>query len=398
MHIVVNVNSTDHFTTDDLMNHKQIVSHEAEPEFFSDELLPDSLKWVETALVEKTEVSIPADFDTNFSQNARRGGKNPRFKDIQRSIQNFGYKLKHVAIAVFRDENGILWYINGRTRVQILDLAGFKNLIVNIYEAREGFTTDQILSDLSIFACSCNAYTDPSGDLQLEDVYREICHAIDKGWLGDYFNLTDNERLEAIGQRIASICGDGIFTDVKRSSLQFRIHNQYNPDCKILSWSLPTEHKAWMLKNNYVDVPPVYKDKAKNSLSKLGIKWIVVSSSTGDKSFMSAVESAVDNPDYKIRVVMHTGTITDYDVEEGYRNKVSAFRDFWSKRLLQLGAALFHGETASQHRVCLWGAIPAIESLHDLTKIVKFVGSTPIHPTGVIQLEEWRENKVSNVS
>ena len=106
MHIVVNVNSTDRFSNDDLLNHKKIVSHEAEPEFFSDELLPDSLKWVETTLVEKTEVSIPADFDTNFTQNARRGGKNPKFKDIQRSIQNFGYKLKHVAIAVFRDEDG----------------------------------------------------------------------------------------------------------------------------------------------------------------------------------------------------------------------------------------------------------------------------------------------------
>ena len=388
MHIVVNIDSTNRFSDEDLQIHKKIVSHEAEPEFFSDELLPDSLKWVETILVEMKEVGVPSKYKTNFTQNARRGGKNPKFKDIQRSIHNFGYKLKHVAIALYRDADGKLWYINGYTRVQILDLAGFENIPVNIYEAKAGFTKDQILSDLSIFACSCNAHNDPAGDLQVEDVYREVCHAIDSGWLGDYFNLTDNEKLSAIGQRIDSICGDGIFTAVKRSSLQFRIHNQYNPDCKIYSWSIHSEAKDFLRNHKYVDVAPVYKDKAQKNLKTFGIKWIVVSSSTGDRSFMSAVEMAVNNPDYKVRVVMHTGTITDFDVEEGYRNRVRAFRDFWANRLLQLGAALFHGEIASQHRVCLWGALPAIESLHDLDKIVKFVGSTPIHPTGVVQLYE----------
>ena len=74
-----------------------------------------------------------------------------------------------------------------------------------------------------------------------------------------------------------------------------------------------------MHEHTYVDVAPIYKDKAKKNLAKFGIKWIVVSASTGDKSFMSAVEMAVENPDYKVRVVMHTGTITDFDVEEVYK-------------------------------------------------------------------------------
>ena len=51
-----------------------------------------------------------------------------------------------------------------------------------------GGISEEVLDDLSQFGLLANSHSDPQGDLQLEDVYLEVCNAIARGWIKDDVN------------------------------------------------------------------------------------------------------------------------------------------------------------------------------------------------------------------
>ena len=102
-----------------------------------------------------------------------------------------------------------------------------------------------------------NSYSDPSGDLQIEDVYREVCLAIDKGWCA-LTNIPGKEAddIAAIRERVDLVCGKGCFTPTKREQLVFRIYNTNNPQFVVKSWSSSGETAIWMKNNNIRTISP----------------------------------------------------------------------------------------------------------------------------------------------
>jgi len=375
--IIVDVNSTNKFTEENLETYKKLIVPEAYPWLFGEDLIPTLKVFSSEAIVNIDDVNW---LDTNTTQTARNGGKNPKIKEIARDVASYGFKLTNPAIALFRRKNGQLFPLNGRTRKEILvSNHGFTNLIVIIYEAVDGATEDEIQNACSAFGLLANSYSDPSGDLQLEDVFREVQLAIKNGWVSFSGEDADrNEDLSSIRKRVDLVCGKGCFTPTKREQLVYRIYNTNNPQYVVKSWSSAGETSLWMKKNNIKTIEP--KD------GKRGIKYICLSSETGEKSLIAAAKEAFKYSDYDIRVIIHTGTLTGFDLEENYMSKINKFRDFWDATLVKLSYGFFGKSNPKNKPITLYAVLPALSSIHNLEKLVKIV--TPDLENNMTGLEQ----------
>mgnify|MGYP003111034188 FL=1 len=361
MSIIVDVNATNVFTEENLETYKKLIVPEAYPWLFGEDLLPSLKVANDAALVNISDVNWQGVLG---EQTARNGGKNPKLKDIARDILSFGFKLGNPAVCLLRRKNGELVPLNGRTRYEILmSNHGFTNIIAIIYEAVDGASDDDVQNDCSAFGLLSNSYSDPSGDLQLEDVFHEVSLAIVKGWVVlNKISGREIEDIDAIRARVDLVCGKGCFTPTKREQLVYRILNTNNPSYSVLSWTSPGLAKTWMIENNIINVGPIN--------GRRGIKYVVLSAETGEKSLIAAAKYAADHPDYDIRVIIHTGTLTGFDLEENYLNKVQKFRDFWDATLSKVSYAFFGGANPKKIPVSLYAVLPALSSMHNLNKLV----------------------------
>lgn len=377
MSIIVDVNATNAFNEKNLETYKKLIVPEAYPWLFGEELLPALKVANPAALVDISDVNWG---ETLTTQTARVGGKNPKMKEIARDIASFGYKLVNPAICLFRKKNGELVPLNGRTRYEILmKNHKFTNIIAIIYEAADDASDDEVENACSAFGLLANSYSDPSGDLQLEDVFREVSLAIRKGWCV-LPNIPGKEAddIAAIRERVDLVCGKGCFTPTKRDALVYRILNTNNPQFVVKSWSSPGLANVWLNENKFINIGPFN--------GRRGIKYVCLSSETAEKSLLAAARFAYEYSDYDIRVVIHTGTLTGYDLVDNYYTKVRGFRDFWDSRLGMLSYAFFGGAKPKKNTVTLYGALPALSSIHNLNKLVKFVA--PTLENGMSDLEQ----------
>ena len=119
--VIVDVNSTNKFTKVDLETYKRLIVEEVYPHLFGEDL-PKALRVrVKAQLIDIVDVNWRSSLT---KQAARRGGKNPKIKQIARSIRDNGFKLMYCGICLFRKPNGELVPMNGRTRYEIL----YKNI------------------------------------------------------------------------------------------------------------------------------------------------------------------------------------------------------------------------------------------------------------------------------
>ena len=377
LNIIVDVNSTNKFTEENLETYKKLIVPEAYPWLFGEDLIPTLKVFSSEAIVNIDDVNWQ---DSNTQQTARNGGKNPKIKEIARDVASYGFKLTNPAIALFRRKNGQLFPLNGRTRKEILvSNHGFTNLIVIIYEAADDATEDEVKYACSAFGLLANSYSDPSGDLQLEDVFREVQLAIKNGWVSFSGEDADfNEDLVSIRRRVDLVCGKGCFTSTKRDQLVYRIYNTNNPQYIVKSWSSAGETALWMKKYNIKTIEP--KD------GKRGIKYICLSAETGEKSLIAAAKYAFQYSDYDIRVIIHTGTLTGFDLEENYMSKINKFRDFWDATLVKLSYGFFGKSNPKKKPITLYAVLPALSSIHNLEKLVKIV--TPTLENNMTGLEQ----------
>ena len=367
--VFVNEHQVTRFSDLNLSTYCKLQLIDAYPHLYGDRL-PAGLVYVESSTVDENSVDWGGQY-AKYHQINRAGGGNIKYGEISQDIENYGFKLRHPAIAVFRTPTGKLIPMNGRTRYKILDGLDMKNLIVDVYEASstllnkngdyKGDKEEQIvLNSISKFGLMANAENDPSGDLTLEDVYREGCLAIEYGWIRQTF--------DDIKERVNEVCGTGMFTDHKRQTVALRIFNTYNPQETVLFWTFP-DVERWLKRNKFLQIKPVYNGAI---LKNRGIMYYPVSSSTVAKGLFQVTKVASENPDYDIRVIVHTGTLTGFDLPDNFETRVESFKITWDLRLLQLSKIFFGGATVQKQRVVLYGIVPALSSTHNLEKLIRF--------------------------
>jgi hypothetical protein len=347
--IVVDVSIQSKFTEQDLDTSKHLVVEDSYPQFYGEDL-PESFKYVGRFIVDVDDIDWENKYEN--AQIARAGGGNPKHKEIKQDIREYGFKLKHPPIALRRLRNGKLVPLNGRTRKMILTELGVKNLIVDIYEKEEDYSWNQFEDDSSQFGLMANAEHDPAGNLTLEDVYHECILAIQKGWITK--DITD------INGRVNRMCGKGKFTKAKRDEITFRVYNHYrdSEEMSVLSWKSATSIRTWLDTKKYIG-----NDK---------VIYYPVSHSTPSKGITGAAKMAFDNPGKEIRVVVHTSILTAFDIERCYVNRVKDFVIEWENILQKISSGYFNGKVRTNSPIKLYGALPAVSTLHGLDKIVDF--------------------------
>ena len=377
--IEVDVFKNKRFTEKDLDTYKRLIVKEAYPWLYGKRLPPSLRVCIDAKIVDVDSVNWQSILT---GQESRAGGKNPEFDAVRIDIRDNGFKLYEPAICLFETPEGELVPLNGRTRFEILvQRHGFKNIIAIIYKGRNGYTKKEIDSDCSIFGVSSNSNHNPAGKTRVDVVFREVNLAITRGWI----NLVGDTQqdLSTIRERVDKLCGTGILPPTVRDNLIHRILNNHDPQFTVKSWSTPGISDNWLTDHSYVTVKP--KKNRNGRVIKKGIMYVCYSSQTGGKTFTDVAKIAFKYPQYEIRLVIHTGTLTGFNLELCYYTRIDEFRTFWINAIRWISNSFFGDCDDSDNRVVLYGALPALESIHDLDKIVKFVDKTPENPHGLTQ-------------
>ena len=374
MNISVDLKQEKAFTKKHLETYLTLNPKERTPWLYGEDL-PKTFELVndneQAALYDFDEVNwTPKGKDT---QGARVGGKNKKYKEIALSIDTNGFKLDKPGLALLQLPNGEKVPLNGRTRREIItrNFKRIPNFIGILFKIKDEYVENgsykpEALSDISIFGVTANTYTDPAGLTTKDTVFNEVCYAIDEKWIPNAF--------KHIQSRVDKLCGKGIFAEKTRQELAHRIHNQYSSTDMILPWDAHRV-KDWRVKNNLLDITWDKPRKiGKNYYD--GIKYVVVSSETLEKSVGTVARTAKDFPTYLIRVIIHTGVLRGYDVKDNFLTKINDFKSAWQLHLSSLAFAFFNAQPALvgvENRICLYGCLPALQKYHDLEKVIKFV-------------------------
>ena len=344
MQTIIDVNSTNYFTEQNLKDYKSLVNPNAFPELYGIDL-PKQLKYSGDYIVELDDIT-----QSGGIQGGRAGGANPKFKEMNRGIKRNGFKLKYPAIALFITEEGKIIVITGNTRLEILKKLNFKNCIASIYKASEGYTVDEVEDAVSRSGIRFNTIHDDASPTGMDDVKVEVEKAITKGWIG--------KTISDIQKRVDEICGNGVFTDRTRSNLVYEIFSNFNPSQTVKSWINSSVTKEWVLSKNFVNGN--------------GVRYVTYTTQNHAKVFLSIMETAYNYPNDEIRILLHTGTLEGFDLERCWIERVEAFKDFYQRILLQTSSVYFNNTSPVQNRVKLYGVLPSLSSMHDLDKLVFF--------------------------
>lgn len=379
---IVDLNKVKTFTQD----HLDIVKEAYEdhwikfyPELFGDKL-PDAIRFSHFELVPNI---------LKYGAQAHRiGGRNAKYKDVQQNIERNGFKLKYPPISIFRwsfDDGGDE-VITGNTRGEILSTANVTNIIAAIYVRNPGFSDNQVRDALNICGQRFNAIHDPAAPLTKQDVKRAVMASI---------TLFQNSGGEAgipatipeIEKRIDLLCGEGIFQPKTRSELTYEVYNTYNPHDIVISWTEARNAKyrisSFMAANKFVDT-----DK---------VKYLYTTFETPSKAFTRACKVAADNPNSEVRILVHTSTLSGYDLERTYKNRIRQFVSQFNQIVSEVSGASDKG--AKFNRLKIYAALPALGSHHniDIPFYINTKKSTVYQKDDLVQPFDLVEDDVSTL-
>ena len=319
-------------------------------------------------LIEMSDVQNGSTF--GMTQQDRLRGVNNEFNAINISIYNNGYKFLHPAIAVYwepKSTHGKYEIITGRSRCDSLMGYHFQNLPVTVYERVPGSTDAEVRSELSVCGQSFQIH-DPAGKPATDDIFAEVCRAIDNGWIG--------KDREDIRERIASCCGNGVFTSDTRDKLLSRVENTYNPDQRVISWGVRQglkSPKKWVQEEGYAELET---DK---------VKYHIYTTENFPKTWASIQSKLTKGKEN--RILVHTGTLnSSLDLAECFRDRVETFKKNYTEMVESVGVN-YYAKTNGQYdekgvgnglrygNTVLYGVLPCLSSIHDLSKIIHFDAS-----------------------
>jgi hypothetical protein len=294
-------------------------------------------------------------------QKYRAGGRtrNSKLLDIKQNIERNGYKLKYPAMAWFQWSPTDFEVITGNSRGEVTSGTPFNmpNGIIAVFKGKEGYTKAQVQDAIEMCGIRFNSIHDPAEPLSKADVYRNVVDAIQR-----YID-TDGEAgvpntMDAITERVDWVCGEGVFQPHTRQTLILQIYNNFNAHDIVVPWSTRKE-ATFQIAQFMTDAKLVDTDT---------VKYIPISHDRETFGFYKAVQTAAQYPNAEIRMVVHTGTLSGFDFDSVFQNRLATFVTRFNGMIMNACIAFF-GKTAPEfNRVKIYAALPALGRSHDLTK------------------------------
>lgn len=306
-----------------------------------------SMEFIDFTLIDISSITRAGSGGSGNTQEARASGGNSQYKSISANITTNGWDLYNPMVPIRKTSNG-LYELDARTRITILQAFGVKNVPIALYTCND--------EDASAFAIWSNTHGyKPRGFAKLIDVMEELKRAIENEWIV----LTGDQQKDylTIKSRVDTISSD-LFTETKRAELAQIVLNQSSPIIACAAYANSSQVKAWMLENKYINTNQII--------------YLPVSANFIAKAIINASMVAYENPDKEIRVVVHTGILTGGNLEESYKSRVVRFKEGWELALMKIGTSFFNNSIPSIKKINLYGALPAVSTLHPLDKLVRF--------------------------
>jgi len=306
-----------------------------------------SMEFIDFTLIDISSITRAGSGGSGNTQEARASGGNSQYKSISANITTNGWDLYNPMVPIRKTSNG-LYELDARTRITILQAFGVKNVPIALYTCND--------EDASAFAIWSNTHGyKPRGFAKLIDVMEELKRAIENEWIV----LTGDQQKDylTIKSRVDTISSD-LFTETKRAELAQIVLNQSSPVIACAAYANSSQVKAWMLENKYINTNQII--------------YLPVSANFIAKAIINASMVAYENPDKEVRVVVHTGILTGGNLEESYKSRVVRFKEGWELALMKIGTSFFNNSIPSIKKINLYGALPAVSTLHPLDKLVRF--------------------------
>jgi len=316
------------------------------PEIYG-RFLPDAIEFVGFKL---------QDIDgMTFNQKSRAGSLNPKKTEIAQNIRRNGWKFKYHAPALL-DHFGTEEIITGNTRTQIMVEEGIKRIIVAVYRGKSGYSKQAVKEAFIYCSQIFNTDVDPASPASMEDIQRavtDLC-VMHEDTNGEYgINPYD---IDDIQQAVNRCCGKGQFQEKTRATMAYSVYNEYNPNDIVVSWQKGVGAKyrlsEYMKTYKFVDTKTV--------------KYHPAASSSPLKAYSAAIDLWTEHKPAEIRIVVHTGTLTGYDLEKVYVERIRDFVD-WFWNFAEKDCAIHNGDLKEfKKRVRIYAAMPALSRVHDL--------------------------------
>ena len=295
-------------------------------------------------------------FDTERNiQQYRASKRNPSINDVKRSIQEQGYKLNKEMPVLYKNPDGTYDIITGNTRYWVLEQFNFTNLIAYVYEGISNSNTKGIELDKRELSVVLNPAEDPSEPASMEDVIQyglAVCNA----------NVIDVNSPTAFDQ---------IKKKIARSTFAIQLSDSKVSYCvaTIMNRADGYAGEEIVPLNNIEANKWIYDAKLINIPNK--VRYIVKSYDMVRSNVVEAIQEAAQYPNEEVRLIIHGG-ILGGNPGTTWENRVTKFWYRKNEILNDFQQVIFGGKTKDIQNFVLYGAIPQVESMHDLNKLVLF--------------------------
>lgn len=311
--------------------------------------------WKDTVLMPSNQIERNTGKKGDGTQGrakSRVTGRSDKLPALDNNIHAHGFKMKHLPIPVREMEDGTYELLDGRGRDEVLEKYDVTNRVVDIY-----ICNDQQADEFGIWA---NLESPISAPAKKMDVIAHLNRGIKYGWL-----KPDNEKWEILDlatvlKQVNKLAADGALTKNTRQEIALAVLNQNMTDIEVRSWTSEQAEK-WLIANNY-----------KNSAE---VKYTVLACNQPTRALGQAASKYhefLDQDDIEVRVIVHTGLLEGFDLERNYNTRVNSFRTAWEYQLNSVSHGFFGSKAPSTKRIKLWGACPAISTIHNMDKVIKF--------------------------
>jgi hypothetical protein len=284
-------------------------------------------------------------------QIARKGGA---INDKQTNVLDFslitnGSVLSVPPGAVFERVSNIDYvYITGMSRDDRYQKYFFKNRLVAVYRAKEGFTEDEILNELSQLGNIFNPKSLPEVEAKDYDIVEEGVRAVGKSWINPDYNeildrITPQCNAVGIGKTHASRLAMVILNDTGESPV------------------LPmTSEKSqeWIDGTNYKDIPNK-------------VRYVVKSYDMVSKGQIDCVKLAKKYPKEEIRLMVHCGIVTG-GIEQ-YTSRLTKYWVDWYAQLDAFSDVYFDSKPIVPSNLTVYGGVPQCTGEMDVKQVCLFV-------------------------